>query len=326
MDKNALKQLAIQTAKKYGLPQDLVLKQIQLESGFNPNAKSSAGAVGIAQFKPATAKAYGLEEDQLTDPVASMEAYGKHMSELVSKYGDIGKALLAYNQGEGKNGSPQLQAYDNGDFSKIGKEGRFYLDTLGYGQKQNDKAIPETPESPASLPVQNGQPSQVAKEPEEDMFQTYKPDDTEEEKAPEEDVDKDSISYKLGKGLFDNDVVKGISSGVGAVKKAVYDPVAGALKQGTGAIDKSVNGVTKGISEGIDDFMVGAGMKTKEEVAKSKLENKDKKGFSFVDSLGVAADMMAGDKFENIGNQMSYRNPMDDPYLKNYLKQPRKRF
>ena len=51
-----LKQYARQMARKYGIDPELFVRQIQMESGFNPRAKSGAGAVGIAQFMPSTAK------------------------------------------------------------------------------------------------------------------------------------------------------------------------------------------------------------------------------------------------------------------------------
>ena len=331
MDKNALKELVVQTAKKYGIPEDVALKQIGLEQNFNPNAVSSAGAIGIAQFKPATAKAYGLTEDQLTDPVASMEAYGKHMKELLTKYGgDIGKALLAYNQGEGKKGSPQLQAYDNGEFNKIGEEGRNYLNKIGFGQDSKQEANPQTQGSPSALPPQNGQPSLPTVEPAKDMFEMAQIESEKENEDlvdEEEGVDESGAFYKIGKGLFDNDVVKGVASGIGEAKKAVYDPIRDKIKEGTDALSKEADDLKNGIQSGIDEFMVGAGMKTKDDIIKERKEAKSgNKGFSFLDGLQATADLMAGDTFENIAGAPEYQRPEDNPYMKNYLKQPRKRF
>ena len=53
-----LQDFARQAAQKIGLDPDIFMRQIQQESGFNPTAKSPAGAAGIAQFMPATARAW----------------------------------------------------------------------------------------------------------------------------------------------------------------------------------------------------------------------------------------------------------------------------
>lgn len=92
-----LRALAASYAKRYGLPESVFLAQIQQESGFNPNARSSAGAEGIAQFIPSTAKAYGL--DNPFDPQASLDAAARYDSDLLKKYGTIQRALSAYNSG-----------------------------------------------------------------------------------------------------------------------------------------------------------------------------------------------------------------------------------
>lgn len=86
-------------SKQYGVPPELLAGQIQAESGWNPNAKSPAGAVGISQFMPGTAKGYNLDP---TDPIASIMAQGKMMGSLLKSYkGDKRLALAAYNAGAG---------------------------------------------------------------------------------------------------------------------------------------------------------------------------------------------------------------------------------
>jgi len=63
--------IAKQKAEKYGLLPDVFLRQIQQESGFNPGAVSEAGALGIAQIMPSTARGWGVNP---RDPVASLDA------------------------------------------------------------------------------------------------------------------------------------------------------------------------------------------------------------------------------------------------------------
>lgn len=72
--------------------------QIKQESGFNPNARSGAGAEGIAQFMPATAAGLGVNP---LDPVAALAAAAKLMGNYVRSYGSEAKALAAYNAGPG---------------------------------------------------------------------------------------------------------------------------------------------------------------------------------------------------------------------------------
>ena len=81
------------------------MRQIQQESGFqpfNPDGSvkvSPAGARGIAQFMPDTARGVGVNPD---DPLASLDAAARYMAQLVKQNGgDYGRALAAYNAGQG---------------------------------------------------------------------------------------------------------------------------------------------------------------------------------------------------------------------------------
>jgi soluble lytic murein transglycosylase-like protein len=67
------------------------------ESNFNPFATSSAGALGIAQFIPSTAAAYGLDDP--FDPVAAIDAQAHLMHDLIAQLGSPQLALAAYNAG-----------------------------------------------------------------------------------------------------------------------------------------------------------------------------------------------------------------------------------
>ena len=77
---------------------DIFLKQINQESGFNPNAVSPAGAIGIAQFMPGTAAGLGVDP---WDPVASLEAAARLMKSYLDRFGSYELALAAYNAGPG---------------------------------------------------------------------------------------------------------------------------------------------------------------------------------------------------------------------------------
>lgn len=121
-----------QAADTHGVSYGLLRKVGWVESRFKPTAQSPTGPRGVMQFTKATGQAYGLQNDEdFNDPAKSIDAGARYLSDLVKKYdGDELKAALAYNQGEGQNGKPQLEAYDSGNFAGIGDEGRNYLRSL----------------------------------------------------------------------------------------------------------------------------------------------------------------------------------------------------
>lgn len=123
-------------ADSHGVSYDLLRKLSFNESSFNPKAVSKTGPKGIMQFTRNTARAMGLnvtdgDDDGRYNPELAIDAGAKLLASLVKKYnGDELKAALAYNQGEGPDGAPQLQAYDKGDFGSISEEGRNYMRKL----------------------------------------------------------------------------------------------------------------------------------------------------------------------------------------------------
>jgi hypothetical protein len=89
---------ARRAARREGLDPDVFERQIQQESGFSPTVRSPAGATGIAQIMPATARGWGVDP---LDPIASLNAAAKNMAGYVRKYGGYENALRAYNAGPG---------------------------------------------------------------------------------------------------------------------------------------------------------------------------------------------------------------------------------
>ena len=85
------------SAQRWSVGAALLAAQIQVESGFDPTARSPAGALGIAQFMPATAAAYGLSNP--FDPVAAIDAQAHLMRDLLGQFGSVPLALAAYNAG-----------------------------------------------------------------------------------------------------------------------------------------------------------------------------------------------------------------------------------
>ena len=139
-----LRAYARAAAVRHGAHPDLFIKQIQQESGFNPDAfNAGSGATGIAQIIPRWHP--GVDA---SDPYASLDYAAKWMSDLHRIYGTWARALAAYNWG------PANVAKWDGKRGSLPAETRHYLDvTLGEGWPE-----PATdPVPPATSPVTSGQ-------------------------------------------------------------------------------------------------------------------------------------------------------------------------
>ncbi len=83
-----------------GLPREFFARLIWKESRFDEKAVSPAGAEGIAQFMPATAKLVGLADS--FDMNQAIPASARHLADLKRSMGNLGLAAAAYNAGEGR--------------------------------------------------------------------------------------------------------------------------------------------------------------------------------------------------------------------------------
>jgi hypothetical protein len=84
-------------AMRWNISGALLAAQLMQESRFNPFARSPAGAQGIAQFMPGTARAYGLRDP--FDPAQSIDAQAHLMHDLLRQFASVPLALAAYNAG-----------------------------------------------------------------------------------------------------------------------------------------------------------------------------------------------------------------------------------
>ncbi|MDX5392080.1 MAG: lytic transglycosylase domain-containing protein [Rhodobacterales bacterium] len=90
--------MARDAARRHGVPEDLFLKLVQQESGFNPKARSHKGALGLAQLMPETARV--LRVDPM-DPYQNLDGGARYLMQQYRAFGNWRLALAAYNAGPG---------------------------------------------------------------------------------------------------------------------------------------------------------------------------------------------------------------------------------
>ena len=119
-----------EASEKYGVDKRLIYAVIEQESGGNASAVSSAGAQGLMQLMPATARGLGVSD--AFDPKQNIMGGTKYLSQLLDKYGgDVETALAAYNGGPGnvsRYGKERYSGYYEGVLSKM--DGETVVNTL----------------------------------------------------------------------------------------------------------------------------------------------------------------------------------------------------
>ena len=87
-------------ASQYGLPRSLLHAVITAESAYDPNAISRAGAVGLMQLMPETARRYGVNNRR--NPSSNVSGGSRYLRDLLNMFNNnLVLALAAYNAGEG---------------------------------------------------------------------------------------------------------------------------------------------------------------------------------------------------------------------------------
>ena len=85
-------------SRDLSLDRNLIHAVVRVESAFNPQAVSPAGAVGLMQLMPETAKRYGVRDSR--NPTQNVYAGVLHLRTLIQQFNDVVLALAAYNAGE----------------------------------------------------------------------------------------------------------------------------------------------------------------------------------------------------------------------------------
>ncbi|HWR40406.1 MAG TPA: lytic transglycosylase domain-containing protein [Patescibacteria group bacterium] len=111
-DETGIAGMVYRTAEKYGVDPKLALAVAKTESGLQKDVVSSAGAVGVMQLMPDTARSLGVKN--INDPQENIEGGVKYIKQMLGRFqGDVPKALAAYNAGpaavESYQGIPPYQ-------------------------------------------------------------------------------------------------------------------------------------------------------------------------------------------------------------------------
>jgi soluble lytic murein transglycosylase-like protein len=136
------------SAARYGLDPAILSGLIQQESGFDPSAHSSAGALGLTQLMPSTAASLGVAEP--LDPAQSIEGGARYLFQLMQQFGgNTADALAAYNAGPGA-----VQQY--GGVPPYSETQQYVTKVLGYAAAYSQGGAGGSPYTATSAPASTG--------------------------------------------------------------------------------------------------------------------------------------------------------------------------
>jgi membrane-bound lytic murein transglycosylase D len=126
-----------QALREAHMPEDLIWVAM-IESGFDPRARSHAGAVGMWQFMQSTGAVYGLEVtryvDERKNPIKSTDAAVHHLRDLHQRFGSWDLAFAAYNMGY-EQLLDRIDRYGTTDFAELARQRALPSETAAYVPK-----------------------------------------------------------------------------------------------------------------------------------------------------------------------------------------------
>jgi soluble lytic murein transglycosylase-like protein len=138
-------------AARYGIDPALLRGLVKQESGFDPTARSGAGAVGLTQLMPATARELGVTD--ATDPLQALDGGAKYLKQQLDRFGgDASKALAAYNAGPGA-----VQKF--GGVPPYAETQHYVQNVLAFAASYRTQAGAATPAAPAVTPLATAAPA-----------------------------------------------------------------------------------------------------------------------------------------------------------------------
>lgn len=160
-DKETYREYAMRKAREYNLDPKLVNRIFEIESDYDPTAKSGTGPRGIGQLTSYIAKRFGISPKERTDPYKNMDASIAFMDYLNKKYkGDPAKIAVAYNQGE-----PVLDSHLKRNKGKLVPE-TLHQDVKTENKQEPAKYLEKMAPVLAQAPVAPAAPREVPRTPE----------------------------------------------------------------------------------------------------------------------------------------------------------------
>jgi soluble lytic murein transglycosylase-like protein len=137
-------------AARHGVDPALLKALIRQESGFDPSARSPAGAAGLTQLMPGTAASLGVTDP--LDPAQAIEGGAKYLRQQLDRFGgDERLALAAYNAGPGA-------VQRHGGVPPYAETQAYVTKVLGFAQEYRAQALATTPAVAAAGPLPTAGP------------------------------------------------------------------------------------------------------------------------------------------------------------------------